>query len=200
MEAGSDVLPKRDPRQVHVVPLDVVPKAAPPRPASSMQPPTSALAEEDALKVEAKANVPFQPAIVKEPEEPEEPEKPEEPEEPASSDAPVRNAHHAELFEGTDQAFTIHVVNEAEGIDIEFVCEPGENVLDAADRAGHDLPHSCRSGGCLSCSALMLEGDSVTGEQYVLEDEHLDAGFRLLCCTTVSQNSSFRSHQQDAVT
>ncbi len=28
--------------------------------------------------------------------------------------------------------------------DIEFPCEPGETVLDAAERAGYALPYSCR--------------------------------------------------------
>jgi len=38
--------------------------------------------------------------------------------------------------------------------DIEFPCEPGETVLDAAERAGYSLPYSCRKGVCATC-----EGD-----------------------------------------
>jgi len=32
--------------------------------------------------------------------------------------------------------------------DIAFACEPGETVLDAAERAGYSLPYSCRKGVC----------------------------------------------------
>ena len=39
-----------------------------------------------------------------------------------------------------------------------FPIEPGETVLEAAQRAGIALPYSCRAGVCGSCKATLLEG------------------------------------------
>jgi CDP-4-dehydro-6-deoxyglucose reductase len=39
-----------------------------------------------------------------------------------------------------------------------FAGQPGETVLDAAQRAGIALPYSCRSGVCGSCKALLVDG------------------------------------------
>ena len=115
------------------------------------------------------------------------------------ADAPTRTAHYRPTFESTEQAFTVRVRNEEEFLDITFPCEPGEYVLEAAERAGYDLPFSCRSGGCLSCSAKTVSGTWEMGEQYVLEDEHIEQGYMLLCCSTVSSDAEFISHQEDNV-
>ena len=117
----------------------------------------------------------------------------------ATEDAPVRNAHHAEIFETTEMAIPVRVTHTELGEELHFSCEPGEFVLDAAERAGLDLPYSCRSGGCLVCTARRTEGSSEMDEQYVLEEEHEDQGFTLLCCTTISEPSHFVSHQEGEV-
>jgi 2Fe-2S type ferredoxin len=118
----------------------------------------------------------------------------------ATSDAPVRNAHYRGVYESTTEARQVRVFYEEESLDVVFSCEPGEFILDAADRAGFELPFSCRSGGCLSCSAQLLSGKVEMGEQYVLEDEHTSAGFFLLCCSTAQTDLVLRSHQEDNIT
>lgn len=35
---------------------------------------------------------------------------------------------------------------------------PGEKILEAARRLGHECPHSCRNGNCHVCTALLVEG------------------------------------------
>lgn len=117
----------------------------------------------------------------------------------ATSDAPARNAHYHQRFETTDAAVAVRVFDGQLQTWLEFLAEPGEYVLDAAERAGFELPYSCRSGGCLACAAKLVEGVAQLGEQYVLEDEHLADGFFLLCCTTVSAASSFLGDQEDAI-
>lgn len=114
-------------------------------------------------------------------------------------DAPVRNSYLRPEFTTTDQAFTVRIINEERGIDWEFPCEPGEYVLEAADRAGYELPSSCRNGGCLTCTGRLIEGECEMADQYVLEDEHIEDGFRLLCCTSVTTDAVFRSHQEGEV-
>ena len=56
---------------------------------------------------------------------------------------------------------TFKVIVEAS--DIEFPCEPGETVLDAAERAGYSLPYSCRKGVCSTCEGDLLRGDVAIG-------------------------------------
>ncbi len=116
-----------------------------------------------------------------------------------TSDAPVRNAHHRPKFESSGQGFQVRVYNEAENLDVSFECQPGEYVLEGAERAGFELPYSCRSGGCLTCSGKTISGQVEMGEQYVLEDEHQARGFVLLCLTAVTSDAVFESHQQDNI-
>lgn len=42
---------------------------------------------------------------------------------------------------------------------IQFPCEPGQTVLDAAAQAGWELPYSCRRGHCESCRTPVLSGE-----------------------------------------
>jgi NAD(P)H-flavin reductase/ferredoxin len=51
--------------------------------------------------------------------------------------------------------FTVSV----SGKDIAFPCEPNETVLDAAQRAGYELPYSCRKGVCGSCKGQIVSGE-----------------------------------------
>ncbi len=82
---------------------------------------------------------------------------------------------------------------------LEFTVAPGETVLEGSDRAGLEIPSSCRAGGCLSCSGRRLSGTVSLDEQFVLDEEHLAAGFVLLCGTRVNGPASFLSHQQEAI-
>lgn len=55
-----------------------------------------------------------------------------------------------------------------------------EYVLDVAEEAGLELPHSCRSGACTSCVARLEEGD-VDRDGIALEQSQEDDGYVLLC-------------------
>jgi ring-1,2-phenylacetyl-CoA epoxidase subunit PaaE len=56
-----------------------------------------------------------------------------------------------------------------------------ESVLEAAERAGLELPFSCRSGICATCRARITEGAAVMTHNIALERWETDAGF-VLCC------------------
>jgi NAD(P)H-flavin reductase/ferredoxin len=58
--------------------------------------------------------------------------------------------------------FTVSV--DASGI--EFPCEPGETVLDAAERAGYSLPYSCRKGVCATCEGDLRRGEVAVGSRH----------------------------------
>jgi ring-1,2-phenylacetyl-CoA epoxidase subunit PaaE len=55
------------------------------------------------------------------------------------------------------------------------------SVLDAAERAGLELPFSCRAGICATCRTRVIEGAAVMTHNIGLERWEVDAGF-LLCC------------------
>ncbi|MBF8293201.1 MAG: 2Fe-2S iron-sulfur cluster binding protein [Steroidobacteraceae bacterium] len=57
----------------------------------------------------------------------------------------------------------------------------GEVILDAAGRAGLDLPFSCRAGVCSTCRARLLSGTAEMEHNVALEDWEVEAGY-ILCC------------------
>lgn len=57
----------------------------------------------------------------------------------------------------------------------------GESILDAALRAGMDLPFACKGGMCSTCRAKLVEGEAPMELNYSLEPWELDAGFVLTC-------------------
>ena len=57
----------------------------------------------------------------------------------------------------------------------------GEAILDAALRAGMDLPFACKGGMCSTCRAKLVEGEAEMEVNYSLEPWELKAGFILTC-------------------
>jgi ring-1,2-phenylacetyl-CoA epoxidase subunit PaaE len=57
----------------------------------------------------------------------------------------------------------------------------GETVLDAALRAGMDLPFACKGGMCSTCRARIAEGEVSMDVNYSLEPWEIEAGFVLTC-------------------
>jgi ferredoxin len=184
-------------------------QASQPEPAAPAKPPAQAQTAPHAEPAPAKPPAQAQTAPHAEPPAPAEPLLPIQPapaEAPpktihrATTDSPIREAHLRPSFSTTISAFQVHIVNPELGIDLQFPCEPGEYVVEAADRAGYELPASCRNGGCLTCTGKLLEGEAeIMEDQYVLEEEHLKAGFRLLCCATPRSHIKVLSHQQESI-
>ena len=63
-----------------------------------------------------------------------------------------------------------------------FVMAPEDvSVLDSAERAGLQLPFSCRSGICATCRVRIIQGKATMMHNIALAPWELEAGF-LLCC------------------
>jgi ring-1,2-phenylacetyl-CoA epoxidase subunit PaaE len=63
-----------------------------------------------------------------------------------------------------------------------FPMSPGDpSVLDAAERAGLELPFSCRSGICATCRTRITAGAAIMAHNIALEPWEIEAGF-VLCC------------------
>jgi ring-1,2-phenylacetyl-CoA epoxidase subunit PaaE len=56
-----------------------------------------------------------------------------------------------------------------------------ESILDAALRAGIDLPFACKGGMCSTCRARIVEGSAQMDVNYSLEKWEIDKGFVLTC-------------------
>ena len=63
----------------------------------------------------------------------------------------------------------------------QFTMQPDELILDAAGRAGLDLPFSCRAGVCSTCRAKLVSGSARMDHNVALEGWEVDAGY-ILCC------------------
>ena len=57
----------------------------------------------------------------------------------------------------------------------------GETILDAAYKAGGDLPFACKGGVCCTCKAKILEGTARMDINYALEPDEVAAGYILTC-------------------
>ena len=80
------------------------------------------------------------------------------------------------------QAVPAHVaVLVVDGKRREVPVAAGEAILDAALRAGLDLPFACRGGMCSTCRAKLVEGAAEMALNYSLEPWELKAGFVLTC-------------------
>ena len=55
------------------------------------------------------------------------------------------------------------------------------SLLEAAARAGLDVPYSCKSGVCCTCRARVLEGQVRMDRNFSLEAHEVAAGFVLTC-------------------
>ena len=60
-----------------------------------------------------------------------------------------------------------------------------ETVLDAAARAGIELPFSCRAGVCSTCRTKVIRGEVEMAQNYALEDWELEQGYVLACQSRV---------------
>ena len=81
---------------------------------------------------------------------------------------------------GDAVAARIGIVRDGLTREVHFHADDG-NILQAAVRAGMDLPYSCRSGVCATCRAKLLEGRVRMDRNFALEKDDQAAGFVLTC-------------------
>ena len=61
------------------------------------------------------------------------------------------------------------------------VSKHDDSILEAALRAGADLPYACKGGVCATCKCKVIEGKVEMAVNYSLEQEELDKGYVLSC-------------------
>src|ERR1700761_6862898 len=69
-------------------------------------------------------------------------------------------------------------------------CRPGETVVDAAYRAGINIPLDCRDGACGTCKCRVQSGDYDGGDyiEDALTEQEAEEGLALACQTRPKSN------------
>eukprot|EP00811_Abedinium_folium_P002012 NODE_11846_length_1262_cov_3.651982.p1 GENE.NODE_11846_length_1262_cov_3.651982~~NODE_11846_length_1262_cov_3.651982.p1 ORF type:complete len:249 (+),score=53.52 NODE_11846_length_1262_cov_3.651982:202-948(+) len=83
--------------------------------------------------------------------------------------------------------------------DVTFECDEEELILDTAEELGYDLPYSCRTGACSSCTAKIVSGDVDQSDQSYLSDEEVDRGYCLICSAYPKADVVIETHKEDEV-
>ena len=99
-----------------------------------------------------------------------------------SGDAPKPRPRSAEAQKAAEQGIAIEVV--LDGVRRTFPMQESDNtVLDAAHRAGLEIPYSCAGGMCCTCRCRVVEGEAEMAVNYSLQPWEIEAGFTLACQT-----------------
>jgi ring-1,2-phenylacetyl-CoA epoxidase subunit PaaE len=78
-------------------------------------------------------------------------------------------------------AIKSHAFIKMDGLTIEVPIERGQNILDAAQLVGADVPYACKGGVCCTCRAKLVEGEIEMQVNYSLTKEEVAQGFILTC-------------------
>jgi ring-1,2-phenylacetyl-CoA epoxidase subunit PaaE len=98
-----------------------------------------------------------------------------------TTDGTKRKAAAARAAAARD-SFDASVTLIQDGTHFDFLLpSDGSTLLDAAMRAGADLPFSCKGGVCSTCKAKVLEGEVDMDLNYGLEPDEVVAGYILTC-------------------
>jgi 2Fe-2S type ferredoxin len=96
----------------------------------------------------------------------------------------------ADIADDEVEYYEIEFVKEGETIEV----ANNENILDAGEDEGWDLPYACRQGQCLSCGGRVASGEDA--DEYVrhsnnetLGDDEMEKGYMLTC--TAHPTTSF---------
>ena len=77
-------------------------------------------------------------------------------------------------------ASKIQIIVDGDTVDFELDSN-GMSILDAAQKAGADLPFACKGGVCCTCKAKVLEGSAKMDVNYALMPDEVENGYILTC-------------------
>ena len=96
---------------------------------------------------------------------------------------PGSKTDFVDVYEGPNVHANVTVIIDGDEINIALDSE-GDNVLDAAQKAGADLPFACKGGVCCTCKAKLVTGEVEMKIHYGLEADEIENNFILTCQST----------------
>ncbi len=104
------------------------------------------------------------------------------PQEVARREAPIRATAATSVATGAQAEVTIVMDGRRRSFTMRM---NDETVLEAAARAGLELPFSCRAGVCSTCRTKVVRGEVEMQQNYALEEGELQEGYILACQSRV---------------
>jgi ferredoxin-NADP reductase len=86
---------------------------------------------------------------------------------------------HPKEIIGPDRPVTVVLSRSGRALEV----PAGESILDAMERAGEDVPSSCREGTCATCETTVLEGE-VEHRDSVLTPAEQESGQTMMICVS----------------
>tara|TARA_B100000508_G_scaffold141093_1_gene146523 strand:- start:26867 stop:27946 length:1080 start_codon:yes stop_codon:yes gene_type:complete len=97
---------------------------------------------------------------------------------PGEKDANKSKVQHRDQGPRIDANVKVILDGEETLLDLD---SDGDSILEAAQKAGADVPFSCKGGVCCTCKAKVLEGTAKMDVNYALEDDEVEDGYILTC-------------------
>ncbi len=92
----------------------------------------------------------------------------------------VENNKNNNVTDTPKVASNVSVIIDGDTFDLHLDSD-GESILDAATKAGADLPFACKGGVCCTCKAKILQGTASMDINYGLEPDEVKSGYILTC-------------------
>lgn len=104
------------------------------------------------------------------------------------------------LFKKNEGTFRVALIDGQRKRRVDFEASADRTILQAAEDAGLDYPHSCRAGTCRACRTILVDGrvKELTDFAFVLDERELARGMILACQSrptsdiTIENDTSFR--------